>query len=82
MEVIEEIEPVRRAAYTGSLGWIGANGDADFNILIRTLVLHRGRLHLQVGAGIVEESDPRREYEETLAKAKGLLLALGKEAPA
>ena len=79
MEIIEALEPVRRGAYTGSLGWIGGNGDADFNILIRTIVLRNGRAHLQVGAGIVEESDPRREYEETLAKAKGLLMALGRE---
>ena len=81
MELIEEIEPVRRGVYTGSLGWVGPEGDCDFNILIRTMLVRRGRAYLQVGAGIVEESDPRREYEETLAKAKGLLLALGKEAP-
>ncbi|HET6403860.1 MAG TPA: anthranilate synthase component I family protein [Candidatus Thermoplasmatota archaeon] len=79
MEIIDELEPVRRAAYTGSLGWIGPDGDADFNILIRTILLAKGRAHLQVGAGIVEDSEPRREYEETLAKAKGLLLALGRE---
>jgi para-aminobenzoate synthetase component 1 len=81
MEIIEEIEPVRRGAYTGSLGWIADDGDADLNILIRTLVRRRGRVHLQVGAGIVEDSDPAREYEETMAKAKGLLLALGREVP-
>jgi para-aminobenzoate synthetase component 1 len=79
MEVIEDIEPVRRGVYTGSLGWINGAGDADFNILIRTLFLRGGRVHLQVGAGIVEESVPEREYLETLAKAKGLLRALGAE---
>ena len=73
------MQPVRRAAYTGSLGWIGPNGDADFNILIRTILLAKGRAHIQVGAGIVEESEPRREYEETLAKAKGLLMVLGRD---
>ena len=77
MEVIEDLEPVRRGAYTGSLGWMSPGGDADFNILIRTLVLREGAVHLQVGAGIVEESEPAKEYEETLAKAKGLLRALG-----
>jgi para-aminobenzoate synthetase component 1 len=77
MEVIEELEPVRRGVYTGSLGWIAPDGDADFNILIRTLLYQGGRVHLQVGAGIVEESRPAREYEETLAKAKALLAALG-----
>ena len=80
MEIIEAIEPVRRGVYTGSLGWISPRGDCDFSILIRTLLVQRGRVHLQVGAGIVEDSVPHREYEETLAKAKGLLLALGKQA--
>lgn len=77
MEIIEEIEPVRRGIYTGSLGWFGPTGDCDFSILIRTLLLRRGRAHLQVGAGIVQDSEPRREYEETLAKARGILIALG-----
>ena len=80
MEVIEEVEPVRRGVYTGSLGWWSGAGDCDFNILIRTLLLRRGRVHLQVGAGIVEDSDPAREHAETMAKAKGLLMALGAEA--
>ena len=68
---------MRRGVYTGSLGWITPEGDADLNILIRTLLVRDGKVHLQVGAGIVEESVPEREYEETLAKAKGLLRALG-----
>jgi para-aminobenzoate synthetase component 1 len=77
MGIIEELEPVRRGVYTGSLGWIAPDGDADFNILIRTLLVKGGKVHLQVGAGIVEESVPEREHRETLAKAKGLLRALG-----
>jgi para-aminobenzoate synthetase component I len=81
MEVIEALEPTRRGIYTGSLGWIDPSGDLDLNILIRTLLVRRGRLHLQVGAGIVEESDPAREHAETLAKAKGVLLGLGAAAP-
>jgi para-aminobenzoate synthetase component I len=76
MEVIEELEPVRRGAYTGSMGYISWSGDLDFNILIRTLVVRNGRGYLQVGAGIVADSDPGREYEETLYKAQAFLTAL------
>jgi anthranilate/para-aminobenzoate synthase component I len=70
MEIIEELEPVRRGAYTGSFGYIGWNGDLDLNIIIRTLVLTAVKAYLQVGAGIVADSDPAREYEETLYKAE------------
>ena len=76
MEVIEELEPVRRGAYTGSMGYLSWSGDLDFNILIRTLVIRQGRAHLQVGAGIVADSDPVREYEETLYKAQAFLSTL------
>jgi anthranilate/para-aminobenzoate synthase component I len=76
MEIIESLEPVRRGAYTGSLGYISWSGDLDLNIIIRTLVLTGGRGYLQVGAGIVADSDPYREYQETLFKAQGLLNAL------
>ena len=76
MEIIEELEPVRRGPYTGSLGYVSWSGDLDLNILIRTLVLTGGRGYLQVGAGIVADSDPGREYEETLYKAEALLAAL------
>jgi len=69
MEIIEELEPVRRGLYTGALGYFSWNGDLDLNILIRTLVLTKNRGYLQVGAGIVADSDPDREYDETLAKA-------------
>lgn len=70
MEIIDELEPVRRGPYTGSFGYIGWNGDLDLNIIIRTLVLSSGRGYLQVGAGIVADSDPAKEYEETLHKAQ------------
>lgn len=76
MEVLEGLEPFRRGPYTGSLGYLSWSGDLDFNILIRTLVLARGRGYLQVGAGIVADSDPAREYEETLYKAQALVEAL------
>ena len=69
MEIIEELEPVRRGLYTGALGYFSWNGDLDLNILIRTLVLTHHQGYLQVGAGIVADSDPDREYDETLAKA-------------
>ena len=62
-------------AYTGSLGWLGTDGDADFNILIRTLTLRGDDVELRAGAGIVADSVPELELEETRAKARGLLRA-------
>lgn len=76
MEIIEELEPVRRGPYTGSLGYISWNGDLDLNIVIRTLVWCEGKGYLQVGAGIVADSDPTKEYEETLQKAQAFFSAL------
>ncbi len=76
MEIIEELEPVRRGPYTGSLGYISWTGDVDFNILIRTMVLTQQQAYLQVGAGIVADSNPHREYQETLYKAQALFEAL------
>jgi anthranilate/para-aminobenzoate synthase component I len=70
MEIIEELEPVRRGPYTGSFGYLGWNGDLDLNIVIRTLVMTGPKTYLQVGAGIVADSDPAKEYEETLHKAQ------------
>lgn len=69
MEIIEELEPVRRWAYTGSLGYLSFAGDMDLNILIRTLILKDNVGYFQVGAGIVADSVPDAEYEETLHKA-------------
>jgi para-aminobenzoate synthetase component I len=76
MEIIDELEPVQRGIYTGSLGYIDLHGDMDLNIVIRTLILKKNRGHLQVGAGIVYDSDPEKEYEETLHKAQALTQAL------
>ncbi|MDH5576166.1 MAG: anthranilate synthase component I family protein [Nitrospirota bacterium] len=76
MELIERLEPVRRGIYTGSIGFIGWNGNLDFNIAIRTLLLTAEQGYLQVGAGIVADSDPRREYEETLHKAEAFFQVL------
>lgn len=78
MQIIDELEPVRRGVYTGSLGYIDLYGDMDLNIVIRTLVLRNGKGHLQVGAGIVHDSDPAKEYKETLHKAEALVQALRK----
>ncbi len=76
MELIEQLEPVRRGIYTGSIGFIGWNGNLDLNIAIRTLLLHAEQGYLQVGAGIVADSDPCREYEETLHKAQAFFQVL------
>jgi para-aminobenzoate synthetase component 1 len=77
MEVLESLEPVRRHLYTGAIGWIGWDGDADWNIAIRTAVATREALHWSAGGGITADSDPDAEYRESLAKAEGLRLAIG-----
>ncbi len=76
MEIIEELEPVRRGPYAGAVGYIGFSGNMDTCITIRTIVVRGDDLYLQAGAGIVADSDPEREYEETLNKARGLLKAI------
>ncbi len=76
MEIIDELEPVARGPYTGSIGYISNSGDLDLNIIIRTFVVKDGKAHLQVGAGIVADSDPTHEYFETLQKAEALKQAL------
>ena len=76
MEIIAELEPTARGPYCGSLGYIGFDGSMDTNILIRTFTLGRGWAQFPVGGGIVADSDPEREYEETWHKAEGLLRAL------
>lgn len=76
MKIINALEPSARGAYTGSLGYISASGRMDFNILIRTLNLCAGELSWQAGGGIVADSDPAAEYDETLNKAAALLEAV------
>jgi len=76
MEIIRELEPSPRGIYCGALGWLGFNGESSFNIAIRTLIRDGERLVYQVGAGIVADSDPQKEYEETLHKAAGIRLAI------
>ena len=77
MGIIAELEGQPRGAYTGALGYLGNNGDLDLNILIRTLHLHEDEIVFRAGAGIVADSDAARELEETRAKARGMLRALG-----
>lgn len=72
MEIIEELEPVRRGVYTGSIGWISFDGDMEFNIAIRTMIVKDGIAHVQAGAGIVIDSHPEHEYRECLKKAAAL----------
>jgi para-aminobenzoate synthetase component 1 len=76
MEIIAELEPTARGPYCGGVGFIGFNGTMDTNILIRTFTASRGWLQFPVGGGIVADSEPQAEYEETLHKAAGLLRAL------
>ncbi|AEN92014.1 MULTISPECIES: aminodeoxychorismate synthase component I [Priestia] len=72
MEIIEELEPVRRGIYTGSIGWIGFNGDMELNIAIRTMIIQDGQAYVQAGAGVVIDSNPKHEYKESLKKAIAL----------
>ena len=76
MEIIRELEQAPRGIYCGAIGWLGYNGESSLNIAIRTLVRTGDRLVYQVGAGIVADSDPEKEYEETLHKAAGIRLAI------
>jgi anthranilate synthase component 1 len=76
MEIIEELEPERRGPYAGSVGYFGFSGNMDFCITIRTFVLAGADLWVQAGAGIVADSDPQKEYEETINKAMGLRRAV------
>lgn len=78
MEIIEEVEPTRRGPYCGSLGWLGADGDLELNIAIRTALVDEraGKAWYQAGGGIVADSDPAREYEETLDKAAAFFWAV------
>ncbi len=73
MEIIEELEPHRRSAYCGSIGYIGFNGKVDTNICIRTLVAQRGRIHCWAGGGIVADSVCEEEYQETFDKVSNLI---------
>ena len=79
MQIVAELEGVGRGAYTGAMGWLGRDGDMDLNILIRSAEVEANALRFRTGAGIVVDSDPQRELDETRAKARGMLRALGVE---
>jgi anthranilate synthase component 1 len=79
MQVIAELEGRGRGAYTGAFGWLNRDGDLDLNILIRSAEIEGANLRFRTGAGIVADSDPQRELDETRAKARGMLRALGAE---
>ena len=78
MEIIHELEPSPRGPYAGAVGYFGFNGNMDFCITIRTMTLHNDKLSIQVGAGIVADSDPEKEYQETLNKAGAMFQAIGR----
>ena len=75
MEIIDELEPSKRGIYAGSVGYLGFNGEMDLCIAIRTAVIKDGKIHVQAGAGIVADSDPDSEWQETLSKARAQLRA-------
>jgi anthranilate synthase component 1 len=75
MEIIDELEPVKRGIYAGAVGYLGFNGDMDLAIAIRTAIVKDGHLHVQAGAGIVADSDPAAEWQETQNKALAVLRA-------
>jgi anthranilate synthase component 1 len=75
MEIIDELEPVKRGIYAGAVGYLGFNGDMDIAIAIRTAVVKDRKLHVQAGAGIVADSDPNSEWTETRNKALAVLRA-------
>lgn len=82
MQIIADLERTPRGVYTGSMGYLNRDGSMDLNILIRTLEMSGGEVRFRAGAGIVADSDPERELEETRAKARGLLAALNTAVPA
>jgi anthranilate synthase component 1 len=76
MEIIEELEPTRRGPYAGSVGYFSYSGNMDTCITIRTLIVQDGKVYVQAGAGIVADSEPEREYVETVNKATGMMKAV------
>jgi para-aminobenzoate synthetase component 1 len=81
MQIIDELEPVRRGPYCGAIGYLASDGRMEFNVAIRTMIVKDGLVHIPVGGGIVADSDPAAEYEETLVKARAMFAALGLSLP-
>ncbi|MEO8459721.1 MAG: anthranilate synthase component I [Dokdonella sp.] len=80
LEIIQELEPFKRNIYAGAIGYIGWSGDADTAIAIRTAVIQDGQLHVQAGGGVVHDSDPAAEWEETMNKGRALFRAVARAA--
>lgn len=76
MEIIDELEPVKRGVYGGAMGYLGWNGNMDMAIAIRTALIKDERLYVQAGAGVVADSVPRLEWEETINKARAIFRAV------
>jgi anthranilate synthase component 1 len=76
MEIIDELEPTRRGIYSGAVGYVDFSGNLDTCIAIRTMVVQKGTIYIQAGAGIVADSDPAKEFEETENKARALQQAM------
>jgi anthranilate/para-aminobenzoate synthase component I len=77
MQIIDQLEPVRRGPYCGAIGYLASDGTLEFNVAIRTIIMKDGLAQVPVGGGVVADSDPAAEYEETLVKARAMLDALG-----
>jgi len=76
MEIIDRIEPVRRGIYSGAIGYLDAGGGLDLSVVIRTLLVRNGQVHLHSGGAVVSDSDPEAEYRESLDKIRALLAAV------
>jgi len=76
MEIIEELEPLRRGTYAGAVGYFSFSGNLDTCITIRSVLVKSGKVYVQAGAGIVADSEPEKEYEETLNKAQAIFRAI------
>lgn len=79
MQIIDDLEPVARGPYCGAIGWFDSRGAMQFNVAIRTIIMKTGQVHFSVGGGIVADSSPAAEYEETIVKARAMLEAVGGE---
>jgi anthranilate synthase component 1 len=80
LEIIQDLEPIKRGIYSGAVGYVGWWGDADTAIAIRTAVIQDHQLHVQAGAGIVHDSDPEKEWDETMNKGRALFRAVAQAA--
>lgn len=79
MQIIDELEPVRRGVYCGAIGWMGSDGSMELSVAIRTMTIYKGQVFIPVGGGIVADSVPEQEYEETLVKARAMFAATGSQ---